>query len=186
MRLIIGLGNPDKEHMFTRHNFGHLTIDSLVAKKELAWKKHKNTHALTASFQNGREKIVLAKSMTYMNDSGKAVKALKNFYKLPTNKIIVIYDDIDLPYRKIRLSKNRGSGGHRGVENIIKNLGSKDFKRIRLGIGPQKGKAEDFVLKKFSSEEKKRLPEIIDTSHLVIETILNKDFDYATNKYNEK
>ncbi|MBT4850008.1 aminoacyl-tRNA hydrolase [Candidatus Parcubacteria bacterium] len=186
MRLIIGLGNPDKEHMFTRHNFGHLSIDSLVAKKELHWKKHKNTHSLSTDFQNGREKIVLAKSMTYMNDSGKAVRALKKFYKLPTNKIIVIYDDIDLPYGKIRLSKKRGAGGHRGVESIIKHLKSKDFKRIRLGIGPQKGKAESFVLKRFSSEEKTKLPEVIDTSHLVIETILKKDFDSATNKYNEK
>lgn len=186
MRLIIGLGNPDKEHMFTRHNFGHLSIDSLVAKKQLSWKKHKNTHALTASFQNGREKIILAKTMTYMNESGEAVKSLKSFYKLPNNKIIVVYDDIDLPYGRIRLSKNRSAGGHRGVDDIIKKLNSKDFKRIRLGIGPQKGKAEDFVLKKFSGEEKKRLPEIIDTSHLIIETILNKDFDSATNKYNEK
>ena len=119
-----------------------------------------------------------------MNESGKAVRALKSFYKLPTNKIIIIYDDIALPLSKIKLSKSRGDGGHKGLESIIKHLKSKDFKRVRLGIGPQKGSSEDFVLKRFSASEKKKLPEVIDTSHLVIEAILNKDFDQAANKYN--
>ncbi|MBT4735548.1 MAG: peptidyl-tRNA hydrolase, partial [Candidatus Marinimicrobia bacterium] len=94
------------------------------------------------------------------------------------------HDDIDLPFGKIRLSKKRGAGGHKGIEDIIKHLKSKDFKRIRLGIGPQKGKSEDFVLKKFSPEEKKQLSEIIDTSHLIVEVLLEKGFDRATNKYN--
>jgi len=184
MRLIIGLGNPDKEYEYTRHNFGHLSVDSIVEKKGLSWKKNKNTFSLIADWQHNREKIILAKSELYMNESGKAVKALKSYYKLPTNKIIIIHDDIDLPLGKIRLSKSRGDGGHRGIESIIKYLKSKDFKRIRLGIGPQKGSAEDFVLKKFSADEKKKLAETIDTSHLIIETILNENFDQASNKYN--
>ena len=119
-----------------------------------------------------------------MNESGKAVRGLKSFYKLPTNKIIIIHDDIDLPFGKIRLSKKRGAGGHRGIEDVIKYLKSKDFKRVRMGIGPQKGKSEEFVLKKFNSEEKKKLSEIIDTSHLIIETLLDKGFEQASNKYN--
>ena len=119
-----------------------------------------------------------------MNNSGKAVKALKQYYKTPVNRIIVIYDDIDLLYGKIRISKNRSAGGHKGIDSIIEHLKSKDFKRIRLGIGPQKGKAEDFVLKKFSSTEKKKLNEIIDTSNLILENILARSFDQAANKYN--
>lgn len=184
MRLIIGLGNPDKEYEHTRHNFGQMSVNSIVEKKGLSWKKNKKTFSFTADWPDSREKIILAKPELYMNESGKAVRALKSYYKLPTNKIIVIYDDIDLPLGKLRLSKGRGDGGHRGIESIIEHLKSKDFKRIRLGIGPQQGSAEDFVLKKFSPDEKKKIPEVIDTSHLVIETILNKDFDHATNKYN--
>ena len=184
MRLIIGLGNPDKEYEMTRHNFGWLALDSLALKKEINWTKHKPSNSLTADFGSKKEKIVLAKPLTYMNNSGLAVKALKQFYKIPVNKILVIYDDVDLPYGKIRISKNRSAGGHKGVDSIIEQLKSKDFKRIRLGIGPQQGSAEDFVLKKFSSDEKKQLNEIIDTSHLVIEDVLENGFDYAANKYN--
>lgn len=185
MKLIIGLGNPDKEHCCTRHNFGWMAVDSLVDKNESNWQKHKNSNSLVCEYKHGREKIVLAKPLTYMNNSGQAVKALKKYYKLPVNKIIIIYDDIDLPFGKHRLSKNRGAGGHRGIESIIQHLKSKDFKRLRLGIGPQKGKSEQFVLKKFSADEKKKLPEIIDTAHLIIEAILNKNFDLAANKYNQ-
>lgn len=184
MRLIIGIGNKDKEYEYTRHNFGHLSVDALVEKKGLSWKSNKKTLSLTADWQHGREKVIVAKTQVYMNESGKAVRALKSFYKLPTNKIIVIYDDIALPLGKIKLSKSRGDGGHKGIESIIKQLKSKDFKRIRLGIGPQKGSSESFVLKKFSASEKKKLPEVIDSSHLVIEAILSKSFDQAANDYN--
>lgn len=186
MRLIIGLGNPDEKYSSTRHNFGQMALDFLATKKQLSWQNSKTIHALTADFKNGSEKIILAKNTTYMNDSGVTVQALKSYYKLPTNKIIVIHDDIDLPLGKIRLSKGRGAGGHRGIESIIKHLHSNDFKRIRLGIGPQLGKSEDFVLKKFSSEEKNKVPEMIDTCHLIIEYILKNNFDLAANKYNEK
>lgn len=186
MKLIIGLGNPDKEYEQTRHNFGWLVVDFLAEKKEASWSKHKQSNSLIATYQDKKEKIVLVKPLTYMNHSGQAVKALKKYYKTPVNKIYVIYDDIDLPYGKIKLSKSRSAGGHKGVDSIIGNLKSKDFKRIRLGIGPQKGAAEDFVLKKFSSNEKKQLQEIIDTVHLILEDILENGFDQAANKYNQK
>ena len=184
MKLIIGLGNPDKEHEMTRHNFGWLVLDSLASKKTLTWSNHKPSNSQLADFQGKKQKIILAKPLTYMNNSGQAVQALKQFYKVPTHNIIVIYDDIDLPYGKIRISKNRSAGGHKGVDSIINLLKSKDFKRIRLGIGPQEGKAEDFVLKKFSSEDKKQLNEILDTAHLILEDILDKGFDETANKYN--
>lgn len=184
MKLIIGLGNPDKEYAMTRHNFGWLVIDDLVTKKELNLTKHKGSNSLLADFKTKRERVIIAKPLTYMNNSGQTVKALKAYYKIPTNKIIIIHDDIDLPYGKIRLSKKRGAGGHQGIESIIKCLKSKDFKRIRLGIGPQQGKSEAFVLKKFSREEKKMLSEIIDTAHLILEHIFSEGFDQTANKYN--
>lgn len=184
MKLIIGLGNPDKEYEFTRHNFGWLALDSLAVKRGLSWSNHKASKSLITDITDRKEKIILAKPLTYMNESGQAVLTLKQFYKIPTHNIIVIYDDIDLPYGKIRISKNRSAGGHKGVDSIINQLKSKEFKRIRLGIGPQEGKAEDFVLKKFSTEEKKQLHEILDTSHLILENILDKGFDETANKYN--
>lgn len=184
MRLIIGLGNPDKEYLHTRHNFAWMSLDNLALKYNLNWTKNKNSNSLITSFISGREKIILAKPLTYMNNSGIATRALKNFFKLPNNKIIVVYDDLDLPYGNIKLSKNRNSGGHKGVESIIEQLKSKDFKRIRLGIGPKVGNAEDFVLQKFNAEEKNKLKEILDTSNLIIENILQKGFDKATTKYN--
>jgi len=184
MKLIVGLGNPDKEYQNTRHNFGWLVVDALAEKKQLKWTKHQTGHSLTTDFNLGREKIILAKPLTYMNNSGQAVSSLQQFFKISKTELVVVYDDIDLPFGKIRISTNRSAGGHNGLESIINHLKSKDFKRIRLGIGPQTGAAEDFVLKKFNSSEKRKLSEIIDTSHLILETILEKGFDWAANKYN--
>lgn len=184
MKLIVGLGNPDKEYQNTRHNLGWLVLDALAEKKQLKWTRHQSGHSLTTDFSLGKEKIILAKPLTYMNNSGQAVSSLQKFFKISTNDLLVIYDDIDLPFGKIRISNNRSAGGHNGVESIINQIKSKDFKRIRLGIGPQTGPAEDFVLKKFNSSEKIKLSEIIDTSHLILETILEKSFDWAANKYN--
>jgi PTH1 family peptidyl-tRNA hydrolase len=184
MKLIIGLGNPDKEYQATRHNFGQLVLEALGDKKNLSWENNKKTNSLTADWPNSRYKIILATPLSYMNESGQVAKALKTFYKIPTHKIIVIHDDLDLPFGKIRLSKSRGDAGHQGVASIIKYLKSKDFKRIRLGLGPQQGKSENFVLQKFTEEEKRKLPEIIDTCHLILEDILTTSFDEAANKYN--
>lgn len=184
MRLIIGLGNPDKKYSNTRHNFGWLVLDSMATKKDLSWKTHKASNSVIADFKIDREKNIIAKPLTYMNESGRAVKKLKSFYKIPATKIVIVYDDIDLPFGKIRISRKKSAGGHQGVESIIKYLKSKDFIRIRLGIGPQRDKAEEFVLKKFNSEQKKKLPEIIDTSHLILESIIKKGFTKTTSKYN--
>lgn len=184
MKLIVGLGNPDQEYLATRHNFGWLSLNSLADKKQLTWKKSPDKNSQIAEYLWGREKIILSEPLNYMNKSGEAVLALAQFYKITPDNIIVIYDDLDLPFGTIRLSQNRSSGGHQGLESIIKHLKSQDFIRIRLGIGPQTGKAEDFVLAKFTTAENKKLPEIIDTSHLVIELLLNKGFTDTANQYN--
>ncbi len=184
MKLIVGLGNPGKEYQQTRHSFGFLALDALLAKKQLKWSEDKDSQALTASFQDGAEKIILCQPQTFMNNSGEAVQKLKKFYKLKNEDIVVIYDDLDLPFGLFKISANRSSGGHNGIESIIKHLKSQDFIRIRLGIGPQNSSAEDFVLQKFNSTEKKKLPEIIDSCHLALEIILKDDWQEAANKYN--
>jgi len=184
MKLIIGLGNPESNYQWHRHNFGYLALDNIASKNNLTWQQHKISNSLVVEFQLGKEKILLAKPLTFMNNSGLAVQALKHFYKIPDKNIIVIHDDLDLDFGKLRISYNRSAGGHNGLISIIEQIKSKDFTRIRLGIGPQKGKAEDFVLKDFSKEEKKQLPEITDTVYLALETILNDGTDKAANKYN--
>ncbi len=184
MKLIVGLGNPGPEYLATRHNFGWLSLSKLADKQKLSWKKSPDKNSQIAEYLWGREKIILSQPLTFMNKSGEAVAALSQFYKISPENIIVIYDDLDLTFGTIRLSQNRSSGGHQGLESIIKHLKSQDFIRIRLGIGPQTGKAEDFVLAKFTAEENKKIPEIIDTSHLILELLLNKGFSDAANQYN--
>ncbi len=184
MKLVIGLGNPEAKYQWTRHNFGWLVLDNIANKKQLTWKKHKVSLSEVAEFSLGAEKIILAKPLTFMNNSGLAVQALKHFYKITPKNIIVIYDDLDLPFGKIRISANRSGGGHNGVNSIIEHLKSKEFIRIRLGLAPQQGKAEDFVLQNFSVEQKKKIPEIADTAALALETIIAESPDIAANKYN--
>jgi len=184
MKLIIGLGNPEEKYHWTRHNFGWLALDNLARKYELKWRKHKISKADFAELQLDKEKIILAKPLTFMNNSGLAVIALKQFYKISVKDIIVVYDELALDFGQIRISQNRSAGGHNGVQSIIQNIKSKEFTRLRLGIGPQMGVAEKFVLHRFSSEEKKKLLEIMDTAYLALETIIKEGVDKAANKYN--
>lgn len=184
MRLIIGLGNPGKEYISTRHNFGYLVLDALADKKNLTWHNHKDNQSIVADFKSDNKNYLLVKPQTFMNESGQAVRKLKAFYKVPNHKIIILQDEISLPFGKIRLSKNRTSGGHKGIDSIIQNLKSKDFIRVRLGIGPQIGSSENFVLQKFTPEEKNKLLEIIDTCHLILEDLIQKGFTETANKYN--
>ena len=184
MKLVVGLGNPGQEYQSTRHNFGFLTLDSWLEKKQLRWSLDKDAQALIAIFQDEHDKIILCQPQTFMNNSGEAVQKLKKFYKLKNEDIVVIYDDLDLPFGTLRVATKHSSGGHNGLESIIQALKSTDFIRLRLGIGPQTGSAENFVLKKFSALEKKKIPEIIDSCHLALEIILRDGWQEAANKYN--
>lgn len=143
MILIVGLGNPEKKYAKTRHNIGFRVIDTL--RNELSDKD-----------------IILLKPETFMNDSGRATKAMISYYKIPLENLYVIHDDIDLPFGNIRVSKDSSSAGHKGVQSIIDELGTQNFTRIRIGIRPQHEiDTTKFVLQKFSKEEEKQLKEII-------------------------
>jgi len=145
MELIVGLGNPGKKYNKTRHNVGGRVIDELTKQK--------------------LEKVIIAKPQTFMNNSGKAVKGILDFYKVKPGNLFVVHDDIDLPLGKFRLSKNRGSGGHKGVQSIINELKTKDFQRIRIGICPKTGKpkaVEKFVLQNFTKEEEKIIKKVVE------------------------
>lgn len=154
MIIIVGLGNPGRKYKKTRHNIGFLIIDELK------------------SFDFAQDKdVILLKPQTFMNQSGKEVKAVMNKNKI--SDLIVVHDDIDLPFNEIRISKNISSAGHKGVQSIIDELGTQDFTRIRIGINPgHKVDTEKFVLEKFTKEEKKKLKDIIKKAIKEIKTEL--------------
>lgn len=167
MIAIIGLGNPGKKYEKTRHNVGFRVIDQL-------------------SFLD-REKVVLAKPKGFMNNSGKAVKELLKNKKIKPRDLIVIHDDIDLPLGKIRIVKNRGSAGHKGVGSIIKEIGTKNFIRIRIGILPERKpkQADRFVLQNFKKEEEKIVKEVVGKTTEAIDIFLKEGLEKMMNRFNK-
>ena len=166
MFLVVGLGNPGEKYENTRHNVGFLALDTLAKDHEFPkFALSKKHSSLISEGVLGQKKTILAKPQTFMNNSGAAAKSLYAKYKIQDTKyMIVIHDDIDIPLGKVKISANRGSAGHKGVESIIQALGTKNFTRVRIGIQPTKGKPKDietFVLKKFARVELPTLQRII-------------------------
>ena len=180
MKLLIGLGNPGKEYEKTRHNAGFLAIDTLEVrspKSEVRSRLDKKSNAEIATLEMNGEKVLLVKPQTFMNESGKSVRALVDFYKLSPHDIIVMHDDKDIPLGEYRVHKNRGAAGHNGVISIVNHLGTKDFTRIRIGVGPkEKGieKIVDYVLERFSTSELKELHEVLTTIATELPQLLTK------------
>ncbi len=161
MKLIVGLGNPGKEYELTRHNAGWLALAKFAEIENLTSKKSSKLQAEIFDYKVGRNKVVLAKPQTFMNNSGISVQIMMNFYRLTSKDIVVIHDDKDIPVGEIRVQSNRGPAGHNGIKSIIEHIGTQDFTRIRIGVGPaDKEKIEvisDFVLNKFTKDEFKIL-----------------------------
>lgn len=174
MKLIVGLGNPGEQYQTSRHNLGFLILDQLAGQQEIRLQKQ----AFDAFWGKGRlgsEAVILAKPQTYMNLSGVAVQKLVGYFKISVEDLLVIHDDLDLPFRTLRLKKGGGDGGHRGLASIIQHLGSLDFLRVRIGIGKpaRKTMVERYVLAPFSEEERTFLPRLIDqVCAAVHETVL--------------
>ncbi len=164
MKLIVGLGNPDPEYNFTRHNFGFLTLDFYAKVMGLTWEKHPKFGAIYLKHGD----FVLIKPQTYYNDSGTAVQAFANFYKVAPEDILVICDDFNIPFGTTRLRMSGSAGGNNGLKSIITNLGTEDFPRLRLGTGNDELRMKlgdkDFVLSKFTAAEKEQLPNILKTA----------------------
>ena len=165
MKLIIGLGNPGKEYEKTRHNAGFLAVDKIVSSSEyqvLSVKQKFNAEISQGTINN--EKTILAKPQTFMNNSGQAVRAILDYYKINPEDIIVIHDDLDISLGEFKISKNKNSGGHKGIQSIIDHLGTKDFTRIRIGINVENKKTptEKFVLGKFSEDETREIERVIE------------------------
>ncbi len=165
MLIIIGLGNFPPEYKLTRHNFGFMAIDLLAKNLNFPeWKTEKKFFSKISMGELKGQKAILVKPQTLMNLSGKAVLAIKNFYKIPTSNCFVFSDDLDLPFGETRFREKGSGGGQKGLANIIHLLKSQEFPRIKFGISSEQRKkmsTEDFVLSKFSKEEQKQLPDIL-------------------------
>src|SRR4030042_5941742 len=162
MYLIFGLGNPGNRYRLTRHNIGFMVLETLAAGLEIDLKQ-KSFNALWGKGKIANKIVLLAMPQTYMNLSGNAVRELLMFFKADINNLIVIHDDLDLPFGTIRLKTGGGNAGHKGLESIIENLGSSDFMRIRIGIGKpaEKARIESYVLERFEPKEEALLKPVI-------------------------
>ena len=184
--MIVGLGNPGKKYEFTRHNAGFLFIDILCDKYDFSVKRLK-FKALIGDVKIGSHRCLVMKPQTMMNLSGDAVKEAADFYKIPPEKIIVVFDDISLDVGKMRIRRNGSAGGHNGIKSIISRLSSENFPRIKIGIGakphPDYDLAE-WVLSQFSKEEGKTLRKAVDDAVSAIAYMLDGDTDTAMSKYN--
>src|SRR5574339_829828 len=183
--LLIGLGNPGREYRDTRHNFGFMLIDRLIVRLNARGMKLQSKAVVTDATYEGR-KLILAKPQTYMNLSGQSAQGLLNFYKLPVENMLIAHDDLDIPFGTIRIRPGGGPGGQRGMASTIEQLGTKEFPRLRIGIGRPPGRMDPaaYVLQNFSREEMKLLSEIIDRAADAALEYVKNGLDAAMNKYN--
>ncbi|MDP2964643.1 MAG: aminoacyl-tRNA hydrolase [Pelolinea sp.] len=183
--LIIGLGNPGREYELTRHNIGFLVIDRQAERWGVEVNKYK-FKALLGEYRKPHEKVVLVKPQTFMNLSGSAVRSFYQFYKPQVEQVLVIFDDLDLPFGTIRIRKSGGSSGHKGMKSIIEQLGTEKFPRIRVGIGRPPGRMNsvNFILNKFKTSENKDLELILDKCVDVVECFIENGIETTMNRYN--
>lgn len=188
MYLIAGLGNPGRQYENTKHNVGFNAIDYLVEEYRVPQEgiKHK---AMYGKGIIAGQKVILAKPLTYMNLSGEAIRALVDYYKIdPETELIVLYDDISLSPGQLRIRKKGSAGGHNGIKNIIAQLGTDVFARVKIGVGekPKNWDLADYVLSPFGKEERTLVNEAISDAANAVEMIVQEDIDGAMNKYNRK
>lgn len=183
--LIVGLGNPGPEYKHNRHNVGFMVLDELA--KGLGVKFGKvQSNALVAQVARDEHRAILAKPRTFMNNSGSAVGPLLRFYKTPLEKLLVVYDDVDLPFETLRLRAKGSSAGQKGMKSIIERLGSQEFARLRVGVGRPRGRMSTpgHVLQDFSRAEQAALPFVLRRAAEAVEDFIHEGIAAAMNKYN--
>ena len=184
MKLVVGLGNPGKEYENTRHNVGYMFLDYITNNKE--FKLNKKFKASECEMDINNEKIIFIKPLTFMNLSGESVIKYINFYKLDFEDVLIIQDDLDMPIGKIKLLFNRGDGGHNGIKNIILNLGSREFLRLKIGISKSDIDTRDYVLGKFSSAENTILNDTFNKLSTFLHDYVTMNKDILMGRYNSK
>ena len=186
MWLIVGLGNPGAKYAFTRHNIGFMAVDYLLKSLEAPEPKP-DFKGLLAKFRWEGQEVIVLKPQTYMNLSGDSVRPVMDFYKVSPDHLIVLHDEIDIPFNSIRLQKNRGHGGHNGVRDIHAKLSSSDYIRLKLGVGRSANPnlpVHEHVLQRFGDEEMAALPEFLNRSVDAIDAILRDGLSKASTQFN--
>ncbi|MBE6149590.1 MAG: aminoacyl-tRNA hydrolase [Firmicutes bacterium] len=184
MKLIVGLGNPGKEYENTRHNTGFMAIDEYAKINNIDFNKNKFDGLYTDILVNN-EKVILLKPQKYMNLSGEVIYKYMDYFKIKKEDILIIYDDMDLDVGTFKIRFKGGSAGHNGLKNIESNISSNEYKRIKIGISKNKNiDTVNYVLGKFSKEEKEKLNEVLKNIPNIIDDYLKLDFDKLMNKYN--
>jgi PTH1 family peptidyl-tRNA hydrolase len=185
--LVAGLGNPGKEFAGNRHNAGFMVADLLASRVGARFGRSKRVHAEVAEGRLGfgGPKLVLVKPLTYMNLSGSPVVALAQFFKVPVSNVIAVHDELDVPFGEVRAKRGGGEGGHNGLRSMSKSLSSKDYARVRFGVGRPPGRQDpaDYVLSDFSGAERKELDFLVDRAADVVEAVVLEGVEWAQNKY---
>lgn len=187
MFVIVGLGNPGKDYTNTRHNVGFDTIDLLAKRNNISINKIK-FKSVYGEGTIGSEKVLLVKPQTYMNNSGMTVRDIYNFYKVPIENIIIIVDDIDIDFSRVRIKGRGSAGSHNGLKSIIQLIGKDDFPRVKIGIGSKRENQDlaNFVLSRFSKDEREIIESSILTAAESVETIIKYSLTRAMNEFNTK
>jgi PTH1 family peptidyl-tRNA hydrolase len=182
--IIAGLGNPGPEYAGNRHNAGHMVVDLLAERIGARFKAHRTRNEVADGRLAGFP-VTLAKPRTFMNTSGGPLAALTSFYKVTPERVVVVHDELDIPFGAVRLKLGGGDNGHNGLRSITKSLGTNDYHRVRIGIGRPPGRmdAATFVLRDFSAAERKELPLLIDRGADAVETLLAKGIAAAQNTF---
>ncbi|XVU24842.1 aminoacyl-tRNA hydrolase [Actinoplanes sp. CA-054009] len=185
--LVVGLGNPGKEYAGNRHNVGFMVADLLASRVGAKFGRSKRAHGEVAEGRLGfgGPKLVLVKPLTFMNLSGNAVVSLAQFFKVPVSNVIAVHDELDVPFGQVRAKRGGGEGGHNGLRSMSKSLSSKEYARVRFGVGRPPGRQDpaDYVLSDFSGVERKELDFLIDRAADVVEAIVLEGVEWAQNKY---
>jgi peptidyl-tRNA hydrolase, PTH1 family len=187
--LVVGLGNPGPEYARTRHNVGQMVLDELASRLGGTFKVHKTrAQVLESRLRPGGPRVVLAKPMTYMNTSGGPVAGLAKFYDIPAERVIAVHDEIDIPFAALKLKIGGGEGGHNGLRDMSKALSTKDYYRVRVGVGRPPGRmdAASYVLKPFSSTEGKELPFLLDDAADAVEHLVENGLLEAQQKFHAR
>jgi len=181
--LVVGLGNPGPTYAKTRHNVGFMVADVLAARLGAPFKVHKRSGAEVVTGRLGGRPVVLAKPRTYMNESGRQVGPLAKFYSVAPGDVIVIHDELDIDFGRIRLKIGGGEGGHNGLRSVVSALGSKDFQRVRIGIGRPPGRQDPaaFVLQPFNAAERAEVPTIVEQAADATDILVQLGLEPAQN-----
>ncbi|MCU1624558.1 MAG: Peptidyl-tRNA hydrolase [Frankiales bacterium] len=182
--LVVGLGNPGPSYAGNRHNVGFMVLDLLADRVGARFRAHKG-RADTVEGRLAGQRVVLAKPKCYMNESGGPVASLRDFFKIPADRIVVVHDELDIPFDTLRLKLGGGDNGHNGLRSLTTSLGTKDYLRTRVGIGRPPGRQDpaDFVLKDFSGAERKQLPLLVDRAADAVEALVSGSLETAQNTF---